>query len=317
MVIKDSILRDLGRLFIWYPFRWIVQLLPLSVVFKTGQMMGWLESLYSKNRLAVMALNICRSLKKEKIEALNIARKNLELHYVHLLEFFKFPAFNKANIDRCIEFRGIDHLDASLKKGKGVILIHLHFGTMQFPLIALGYKDYPMNQLGQREPENKSLSWVHRKVALRNRLKIESSIPANFINIGMTGSLRPAFRCLQENKILLIPGDGRGGLNPMGKKDVLIDFLGQKTSFPRGPVTLARKTGAKMLPLFCYHTQDGRHCVDIRPPISMEFSNDRDKDLTHNTQLYANALAKGVMEHPAYWMFWQEFSPGLMICEKK
>ncbi len=314
MIIKDSLHRDLGRIFVWYPFRWLIQFLPLPVVAKIGCLMGRLEGLFVKKKLKIMAQNLRRVLDHDEERALNTAGKNLERHYVHLLEFFKFPFFSKNNIDRYIEYQGTEYLDSCLKKGKGVILIHLHFGTMQIPLIALGLKGYSMYQLGQREPENKNLSWVHRKIALHNRLKIESSIPAKIINVGMTNSLRPLFRCLEDNNVLMITGDGRGGTDPVGKKDVLVNFLGQKTYFPRGPAMLARKTGAMMLPLFCFQVQNGCHRVEIQPSIPLNFSDDKEKDILYNTQLYADILAKEVRSHPDHWMFWQEFSPDKMIC---
>jgi lauroyl/myristoyl acyltransferase len=187
---------------------------------------------------------------------------------------------------------------------------------MQIPLIALGLRGYRMNQIGQREPDNENLSFIHRKVALHKRLKIEASIPANIINIGMSNTLRSAFRCLEQNEILMITGDGRGGTKPVGKKYIIVDFLGQKTYFPPGPATLAWRTGATMLPLFCYRLPDGRHCVEIHPPLPLVFSNDKEVDIQKNTQLYADALSTGVSNYPEHWMFWQEFTPGLMILKE-
>jgi len=260
-----------------------------------------------------MSQNIQRALSCTPKKAHHIARTNLELHYIHLLEFFKFPQFSTKNIDRFVELKGLEYLDSCLQHKRGVILVHLHFGTMQIPLIALGLKGYPMNQIGQREPDNKNLSFIHRKVALRQRLKIEATIPANIINIGMTSTLRPAFRCLEQNEVLMITGDGRGGANPVGNKYIIVDFLGQKTYFPPGPVTIARKTGAKMLPLFCFRLPDGRQCLEIHPPLSLSFGHNKELDIQKNTQLYADALSKEVRNHPEPWMFWQEFTPGLMI----
>lgn len=306
-------MRDLGRLIIWYPFRWIVVLFPMPMVIGIGRMMGKIESLYSKKRMTIIAQNIHRTLGIELKDAYDIVRRNLELHYIHLLEYFKFPYFSRNNIDRYIEYCGLEYLNDGLRQGKGIILIHLHFGTMQMPLIALGVKGYRMNQIGQKEPENNRLSWVHRKVALRQRLKIEESMPVNFINIGITNFLRPAFRCLEKNEILLIPGDGRGGTKPVGENYILINFLNHKIYFPRGPVILARKTRAKMLPLFCFRLPDGRQRVEIRPPLPLCFSQDKEADVLNNTQIYADALSEEVRKHPDHWMFWQEFAPGLMI----
>jgi len=316
MIIKDTLLRDLGRIIIWYPFRWGILLLSLSIVIKVGRIMGKIESLYNRKRIVIMGQNIQRALRCTPKEAHHIARLNLELHYIHLLELFKFPQLSTKNIDHFVELRGLEHLDSCLEHKRGVILVHLHFGTMQIPLIALGHKGYCMNQIGQREPDNNNLSFIHRKVALRQRLKIEATIPADIINIGMTSTLRPAFRCLEQNEVLMITGDGRGGANPVGNKYIIVDFLGQKTHFPPGPVTIARKTGAKMLPLFCFRLPDGRQRVEIHPPLPLSFGPNKELDIHTNTQLYADALSKEVTNHPEHWMFWQEFTPGLMICKE-
>jgi lauroyl/myristoyl acyltransferase len=151
---------------------------------------------------------------------------------------------------------------------------------------------------------------------LRQRLRIEASVPATFINIGMTKYLRAAYRSLEKNEILMIPGDGRGGTNPIGNKYVQITFLGQKTYFPRGPIVLARKTGAMMLPLFCYHLEGGKQCIEIHHPLQLSFSKNVEDDIQRNTQLYADFLSQGVIDHPEHWMFWEEFAPGQMIRDK-
>jgi lauroyl/myristoyl acyltransferase len=115
---------------------------------------------------------------------------------------------------------------------------------------------------------------------------------------------------------LMIPGDGRGGTNPIGNKYVQITFLGQKTYFPRGPIVLARKTGAMMLPLFCYHLEGGKQCIEIHHPLQLSFSKNVEDDIQRNTQLYADFLSQGVIDHPEHWMFWEEFAPGQMIRDK-
>ena len=68
-----------------------------------------------------------------------------------------------------------------------------------------------------------------------------------------------------------------------------------------------------MLPLFCYHIENRRQCVEIQSPLKLGYSNDIQQDIQKNTQLYADALSKGVRDHPEHWMFWQEFAPGQMI----
>jgi len=138
-----------------------------------------------------------------------------------------------------------EHLNQVLLNGKGCILVHGHFGPAQLPLFALGLKGYNINQLGL--PSDEGLSLVGKKVAFKIRQVYEGMIPARIVSA--ESFLRPLFKHLETNGILMMTGDGTGGDKFVGKF-LPVKFFNQEVLFPTGYAALSLKTGAPILPLF-------------------------------------------------------------------
>ncbi len=50
MVVRESIVRDILRLIIWYPFRWFILVLPFPVALYMLKMTGDMHYFFSKNK---------------------------------------------------------------------------------------------------------------------------------------------------------------------------------------------------------------------------------------------------------------------------
>jgi KDO2-lipid IV(A) lauroyltransferase len=246
-----------------------------------------------------------------KAQALQIARQNIQRHYIEHMELYKYATLNTANLSRHITFEGLDHLEQALRQGRGVILVHMHYGCKQFPLVALGMMGYDVSQIGYRDTEEETHSWVHKNVHLRIRMRLENQFRVKHIHVGK--SLRPAYETLKHNGILMITGDGIGGVRGAGENYLPLPFLGQTMLFPPGPARMARTTGAVMLPLFCVQQKDFTHLAVIEEPIAMQRTDDRKHDVREITAQYARVFETFVNRHPEHWMFWEEFQEGVLI----
>lgn len=312
MIIKDTIARDIGRLFIWYPFRWFIALSPYFFVRLIAEVMCTVDHISCRSRRDQLIQNLVNVFGK-KIDAPKTAKGVMKTHYLNLLEFFKFPSINKSNMFEHVYFSGKHFIDGALEKERGAILATLHFGTMQYPLVALGHLGYPISQVGDRDTEAGEFSYIHRKVALKYRIKIEKSFRAKHTYISK--SILPMYRCLQDNELLMINVDGVGGLKGQRlKKNYLqIDFLGNKAFIPAGAARLARKTGAPIIPIVCIREPNGRHRITIDNPISMNITENRDYDVQICTQQVLSRMEKYVRMYPDQWLLWMEFKQGYMI----
>ncbi len=306
MIAHRNLAKDLGRIFFWYPLRWAVLLLPFRAVYEIGGLLGRLDvALSGRRRTGRMADHIARTLGCDDAAARRLVRANLQNHIRNVLEFIKYPQLQATNLAPVVTLVGREHLDQALQQGRGVVLCTAHFGAKQMLQVALGHSGYRINQVNYYKPDAE-LTWIQRHVGQRLRQQIEKKIPAAFISA--VGSLRPVYRCLQNNEVVIVTGDGSGVPEHISKSYQVVDFLGRRMFLPTGPVALARRTGAALVPAFVFRDRH-RHRVVIEPAVALP-AEAREAD---GVAQLARLIERTVRAAPALWEFWEEFEEGQLI----
>lgn len=244
MKVQETILRDILRVIVWYPLRWIVSCLSVRHGIYVLILMGDLHYFFSRKKSRIL---------KEKLDKLGIVssykntiiRKYFRNHYVDQLFILIFPKMAVVDIGKLVEIEGLDTLSKYRTLQRGVILVHGHFGPAQLPLVVLAMLGFPMKQIGN--PSDAGLSWIGRNIAYRLRMHYENLMPAKIIDIKKF--LRPVFISLKENNVVMTTGDGAGSTDEFGQQ-YAFNFLNQVVRMPLGPALLAEKTGAALLPLY-------------------------------------------------------------------
>ncbi|MDD5434619.1 MAG: lysophospholipid acyltransferase family protein [Nitrospira sp.] len=230
---------------------------------------------------------------------------NLVTRYIHLVEIFLGYRVSADNLNiRVSSINGLEHLDSALKRGRGVVLLGFHFGSYGVPLAALGYKGYTVYQhvVLSHFYSGKSCSFLDSAV-LKIKMRCHSAAPVKMLYHSEKNYARNLVRCLRENGILVIMGDGSRGTRFSN-----VNFMGKKISFSTGPASIAAITGAAILPVFTVREADQRHRVNIHAPIFVE---GRD---THSIEeavsCYTSILENYVMEYPGHWYTWDRLTVG-------
>ena len=306
MLVDESIARDLLRLIIWFPFRWVIKLLPIAWGFASFRLLGKIHYILfpDKNCLLTENLRLAfgKALQKDRLKEIIV--KYYENHYVDRLQIFLFPRFSKGNIDKFHTFEGLDNLEGALIKRKGCILIHAHVGPTQLPLCVLGVQGYSVMQIGL--PSDEGLTWIGKHVAFRLRQKYEAQIKASIIPA--KSFLRPVFEQLKHNGIIMITGDGAGGISPIGKY-ARFPFLNHQLPFPLGAISLAQRTGAPLLPLFTVIGKDKSYRTIIENPLLIDYrSLKNEQSLIASMNIFVKKLETYVSAYPYLWHFWDEFA---------
>ncbi|MEK6531061.1 MAG: lysophospholipid acyltransferase family protein [Deltaproteobacteria bacterium] len=303
MTVKEGIGRDILRLFVWYPLRWLILASPVRTAISILRLMGDLHYSLSRGKKKVLSQNLGRIRKDCPAETVGkISREYLRNHYIDRLFIFIFPRLGANELKRLVNIKGVEHLDSALKSGLGAVLVHGHFGPVHLPLVALARLGYRMKQIGL--PSDEGLSWIGRNVAFKLRLFYESKMPAEVINA--EAFLRGAFRWLKDNGVLMITGDGTGTDKHVGRHEAF-KFFGQDVLFPLGPSILAKKTGAKILPMFIAPGEARfLYTIIIERPLTED-------DPRRMTEAFVRRLESYASEYPQYLHFLDRFSPGLLI----
>ncbi len=308
MIIKESIFRDILRLFVWFPLRWLILLLPVSWDIVLLRTMGDIHYSFSRGKRGLLRDNLSRLKGWSAAGDEKSIREYFRNHYIDHLFIFILPKFGIRETKRFIEIEGLEFLDKALEKGKGVLLIHGHFRPVHLLLVVLARLGYRMKQIGF--PSDEGLSWIGRNVAFRLRLKYEDKIPAEIIKAD--SFLRPAFKWLSENGVIMITGDGTGTERKIGKHKVF-KFFEQPVMFPLGPVILGEKTGAAILTVFIVPGEKKAYKIIIEEFIMSDYKDD--EGIQNRTQQFVRRLEDYINRYPGYMHFLDRFCPGEVIEE--
>lgn len=203
---------------------------------------------------------------------------------------------------------GLEHLRRALDSGRGAILWEsTGFGRRLLAKQALHAAGVAVHQIHGPNNLGGLLADLRFGTRVRDAVKRffdrrERRFVAAIIDLPASDSLaftRDLLGRLARNAVLCISGDGR-----VGQRLVRLRFLGRTTLFAPGMVSLARLTGAPLLPLFCLPGSDGRPRVVIEPPIRIERRAEREQELRCALEQYATLLEAYVRRHPELYRNW-------------
>lgn len=241
---------------------------------------GYIVSDWSRERYLKTIRVVLPQLNKQEASAL------LQAYWVNhqkrFLELFLARELTAENIDRIVEFKGLERLDRGLERGKGVILPVPHIGNERLHHIALALKGYPMAVISSRYED-------HGPYA-RN-VKLGAS--KRFHDVGHPGDSGWLLRTLKSNRMLQVSPDAEAGSG-----GVLVTFLGQNVLLPTGWVRLTLKTGAAVFPSVLLRQTDDRHELVIYPEFEVFHGEDRQAVLRENVQRYMDWVGETFKEHP-------------------
>jgi KDO2-lipid IV(A) lauroyltransferase len=181
---------------------------------------------------------------------------------------------------------GLEHLDDSLAAGRRVFFVSPHAGNYDWGAAFLAQRYGSCTTVA----ENLKPDRLFRKfVAFRSSLGME-----------IIGTKTPHIIDLLTKRVEAGRLAGLVGDRDLSRHGVPVEFFGEPTSFPRGPAVVARRTGALVLPVSFYYTQDSA-AARIFPPIEPVDTGDDAADIRSTTQLIADQLAVGIADHPTDW----------------
>ncbi len=216
-----------------------------------------------------------------------IARKCFQHWGKSVIEVMWFPTLTREKVNRLVTFEGRGHLDAALTAGRGVVLLTAHFGNWELMGATLTLNGYPLNVIA-REVRSKHL---------------EQLVKAHRDAVGMRviyrgASVKQGMRCLRHNEILGILAD----LDTQ-TDGVFVDFLGSLAYTPYGPVAIAMKTRALIVPAFIIRQPDDSHRIVIERPLQLQLTGQKEHDIQVNTQLFTKVIESYVRRYPEQWIW--------------
>lgn len=251
------------------------RLLPFRAALVAGRLLGRLIRRLSPRRRHIAAVNlrICYpDLSGQAREAL-LCEHFESLGIGILMIGFAWWA-SDAKLRPLAEIEGLEHLQAGLAKGKGVILLSAHFTDLEITgrLLSL----YQPIAVMYRPHESKAIEWAFSR---NRRLHFEAAIARN--------DIRQVVRTLKRNLPVWYAPDQ----SFKGRNSTLAPFFGEPAGTNTATSRLASISGAEVILFSGYRKDDGSgYRLIIHPPLENFPGEDIERDAARINGLIEQAI---------------------------
>ena len=188
---------------------------------------------------------------------------------------------------RVIDIQGKEHLENALRKGKGVIALGAHLGNFVLLGTRLGLEGYRCHTLF-RFPKDARIERLIAKFLPRYHQSVISAAAKRTAVTEILGALK-------KNEIVHILGDN------LKKGRVAASLFGQRVPSPRGPISLALRTEAPLVPMYLVRNYQGGMNLIIEPEMELTRDGKLIDDIEHNTRRMVFFLESVIQRYPDQW----------------
>lgn len=220
-----------------------------------------------------------------------LVRAGVRSYARYWCEAFRLPSTDLDALYQRVDphIAGQEYLEKALADGNGAIVSLSHSGNFDVAGVWVARRLGGFTTVAERlRPE----SLYRRFVAYRESLGFEI--------VPLTGGERHPFVVLSQrlraNKVVCLVSD-----RDLTSTGVPVTFFGEQTRMPGGPALLAARTGAALLPVGSWFTEDG-WSFRIHPPVKVAGK----AGVPAATQAVADVFAGDIAAHPVDWHMWQQ-----------
>ena len=188
-----------------------------------------------------------------------------------------------------LRVRGLEHLDAALAKGHGVIALGFHLGNFLLVGAGLGLRGYSIHCLFRFLDDERFMDVVLR----HSRAFFAGLIPS----MPRRDAVGKILAVLRDNQTVLILGDN------LKRGEVETRLFGRPVRSARGPVSLALRSGAAVLPVYLIRNDSGELELVIEEELKLARTGDLHADLQANTDRIMECLEALIRRYPDQW-YW-------------
>lgn len=290
--LTDYILYFFERLFL-AGFVFVTRFVPITRLYPIAEGIGKIvASVSPAYRQRVMG-NLTLAFGKEKNP-----QEKLALHREATTNIIKnsfemlavINPINKRYLNSVIQIEGREHLEASLKKGKGVIAIGGHFGSFTLVGIKLQEQGFPFYTVarGITDPLRKNVYEKYRRQQGQPFIYTRTSRDAFTMTMEV----------LKRNEIIYLITDQNRRVG-----GVFVNFFNRPAATTPGPALLHLRTGADIIPVVILRNPDNTHKLIIEKPLAFSHTGNHEEDVKEITQVITHKVEEYVRNYPAQWMW--------------
>ncbi|WP_331125368.1 hypothetical protein [Longimicrobium sp.] len=238
-----------------------------------------------------------------------LARCNLRSQFRFGLTVEWMKSAGKAELEEFFRTRvrveGEEHLQAAREHDGPVIAFSAHYGV---PLLACVHLLFAMegrkrvNTFYAPPDENPSTAGY--------RELFEKMSPTVNTLLGDGRAVRAGLQALRRGEVLTMQPDvydNRSG------SALLVPFMGRFTFAMGGTAYFAVKSGARVIPTWCYETERGEWVIRYDAPLAPPKTGDSDAAIYELTAAIFSCMEAQIRTVPEHWVYWYAFASRLLF----
>ena len=214
-------------------------------------------------------------------------------HSYHMLA--RLPTMSDEQIRRAVVCEGDEQLTAALAGGRGAVILGAHIAGFNILAPFAAIRSQPAGAFVEPIQPPELFDFVSQ---IRARTGLQLFLADR------EGAVK-ALRLLRDNGLLLVAAD-----RYLGTNGTQVQFFGRPAYLSHGPIVLAQRHGAPILPTSLRRLKDGRFRVRIHPPLTLVDTGNRRADLDANMQLLAGALERNIAGAAEQWLIFEPMWDG-------
>ena len=267
------------RLIGWLPFNW-----QLNFGAALGQVGYWLAT--DRRHIAATNIRLCFP-QMPQSEQSNLVKEIFRNNGRGIIETNFSWLGRVTELDNRVEISGLNHLQKAFARGKGVMLLGMHFSTLDLCGAALAQK-MPFDVMYRRN-KNALLEAVMRDGRIRN---FPSAIERS--------DVRSVIRALKAGHVVWYGPDQDYGR----KHSVFAPFFGIEAASIKATARIVAMTDASVIVFQHHRTVDNRYLITLSEPLGDFPSGHEVADATRVNQLVENAVRQAPAQ---YWWVHRRF----------
>ena len=262
---------------------WLVGQLPWNFLLATGRGLGHLAWRLAKRRSHIARTNIrlCfPELTPEEQE--NLARRSVVSTGEAILEMAGSFSNHRIDLDKRLVIKGMEHIEQARAEGKGVLLLGMHFNSIDVGSRLLGYL---MDFYAVYRPNDNRV--IDRLINQGRGNYLKGNVPRS--------DIRQMIRLLRNGEVLWYAPDQDYGI----AHAVFVPFFGIPAATITATSRIARMGKARVIPTAHYRLPGGRYQIEFGPPLENFPCGDDEADTARINQTIEHYVRK----HPEQYLW--------------
>lgn len=285
-------MKKLGGYWLYRALAGLFGLLPEPAMRRTGERLGWLLSFVARDRMALLERHIGRVVPDSGGDLTRLARGMFSSYGRYWAEVFWIRPRRKAEFVATARVEGLDNIQAAKATGRGIVLALPHLGNWEAAGAKAEDVGIPVLAVAESLPNPMITDWF---IDVRNQMGID------VVLTGRGHRVTPALvERLEAGGTVALLAD-----RDLSGRGIEVEFFGERTTIPAGPVTLADRTGAVLLPVGCYFSPGPGHRFVVHPPLELPREGSTEERVASGAQRLAGVLEDIIRKAPEQWHMFQ------------